>query len=209
MSTPFDQLAKRIAAHALSPRGPVAVEHEVAPNARAVDVWFLPSRLRAAKRLKRDLLDRLTAGPSILEAFHNTPGIDDFRGCVHKQLGIHSRRCAEAPREKRRSRPIFPQLWMISTGRPVSILEAYGFSPLGGFPAGVLGRQAADAVGVVVLRDLPRERDTLLLRLMGAGEVLDDAIADLLALPEGAREQEVALSDLFDLRFKMPENTTD
>jgi hypothetical protein len=208
MLDPFDQLAKRIAVRALSPWGPVAVEHEVAPNAKAVDVWFQPCRASAAKRRNPDLLDRMTPGPSILEAFHNTPGIDDVRGCIHKQLGIDTLRCAEARRKKKRSRPRFPQLWIVSPGRPVSVVEGYGLSPLGGFPPGVLGRHVADALGMVVLRELPRERDTLLLRLMGAGELLREAISELIALPDGAREQVVALEDLFALRFQIPQDTT-
>ncbi|MFT3771331.1 MAG: hypothetical protein QM820_38435 [Minicystis sp.] len=57
-----------------------------------------------------------------------------------------------------------------------------------------------------VLRELPRERDTLLLRLMGAGAVLRDATADLLALPEDAWEREVALPLLIALRFEIPQD---
>src|SRR6185436_8533079 len=98
--------------------------------------------------------------------------------------------------------------WLVSTGRPESVVEAYGLLPLDGFPEGVLGRRAADALGVVVLRDLPRDRDTLLLRLMGAGEVLEAAIADLMALPEGARERDVAWGDLVELRVQIRQDTT-
>jgi hypothetical protein len=150
----------------------------------------------------------MTRGPTIVEAFHNTPGIDDARGCIHKQLGIDSLRCAEARRKKKRARPQFPQLWMVSSGRPVSIVEGYGLRPLGGFPAGVFSRCIADALGVVVLRELPRERDTLLLRLMGAGDVLREAISELIALPDRARERAIALEELLALRFQIPQNTT-
>ncbi|MEZ4389481.1 MAG: hypothetical protein R3A48_00185 [Polyangiales bacterium] len=41
---------------------------------------------------------------------------------------------------------------------------------------------------VVVLRELPRARDTLLLRLMGRDLVLHDALEDLRGLPEDAWE---------------------
>jgi hypothetical protein len=49
---------------------------------------------------------------------------------------------------------------------------------------------------VVVLGELPRERSTLLIRLMGGGRVLREAIEDLRPLPEDAPERAIALGPL-------------
>ena len=185
MRNPFDQLAKRIVERALAPAGPVLIQHEIAPDTRAADIWFEPDPAREAVLRERGLFGRLMSRPSLLEPFHGTPDLDDMRACVHKQLSLDQTRLAKARREKR-SRPPFPHLWVPSTGRPVGVFEAYGFTPMPGFPPGCWGRREADAVGIVVLRELPRDRDTLFLRLMAADEVLAEAIVELLGLPEDA-----------------------
>ena len=53
---------------------------------------------------------------------------------------------------------------------------------------------------VVVLGELPRERSTLLIRLMGGGRVLREAIEELRRLPDDAPERAIALGPL--LRFR-------
>jgi hypothetical protein len=58
-------------------------------------------------------------------------------------------------------------------------------------------------VGFLVLRDLPRTRETLLLRLMGAGVTLRDAQFDLARLPADAWERRVAMPLLIALRFEI------
>jgi hypothetical protein len=47
--------------------------------------------------------------------------------------------------------------------------------------------------GVVVASELPRERGTLLVRLMVGGPLLPRAIEDLVKLPDDAHERAVAL----------------
>jgi hypothetical protein len=55
-------------------------------------------------------------------------------------------------------------------------------------------------VGIVVADELPRDRSTLLVRIMAAGPVLADAIADLAALPADAHERTVAEDILVHLQ---------
>jgi hypothetical protein len=57
---------------------------------------------------------------------------------------------------------------------------------------------------VVVVRELPRTRDTLVVRLMGSGRTLKHAIVDLRALPHDAPERLLALPILVRLRLETP-----
>ena len=70
-----------------------------------------------------------------------------------------------------------------------------------GWPAGVyfLGDNVL-RVGFVVASELPRDRTTLLVRIMAAGPGLPEAIADLAALPDDAHERAVAEQILVHLR---------
>jgi hypothetical protein len=47
---------------------------------------------------------------------------------------------------------------MFSAGRAERVLKGYGFTPLRGWPPGFHERWKEDAIGLVVLRDLPRTR---------------------------------------------------
>jgi hypothetical protein len=57
---------------------------------------------------------------------------------------------------------------------------------------------------LVVVNELPVTRDTLLVRLLGAGSVLKLAIAELQTLPEDAPERRLALPVLLRLRLTVP-----
>jgi hypothetical protein len=65
-------------------------------------------------------------------------------------------------------------------------------------------------VGIIVASELPRDRSTLLVRLMAAGPLLPHAIEDLLALPRDAHERAVAEQILLELQHtlrKQPRRT--
>jgi hypothetical protein len=204
----FDQLAKGICGATLSQGGLVHTHHEVVSDGQTVDVWSLPDPARSAERKRIGLLGRMAEGPTILEPFHNTPGIDELRNCLHKQLAMDRSRVTKARSDGDR-RPPFPRLWVLSTGRPASVIKGYGFKAMRGWPKGFLERHDADQVGLVVVRELPRERATLLLRLMGAGAVLTRAIAELTALPKKAFERILAMPFLIALRREIPQNSAD
>jgi len=67
-------------------------------------------------------------------------------------------------------------------------------------------------VRIVLARELPRERSTLLVRLMAAGPLLPQALADLAALPRDAHERAVAEQILLNLQSALgqkPSRTPD
>lgn len=97
----------------------------------------------------------------------------------------------------------------LSSGRPKSVIDDYALAPMEGFPPGFYARRAADALGVVTMREVPRTRDTLLLRLLGTGAVLGEAIAELLRLPGDAWERETVLSELVALRIDLRDDSSD
>jgi hypothetical protein len=205
----FDRIGKALLRGALEPAGTVATGLEVpAADAQAVDLWFEPVPERAAERHRVGLLGRMAEGPTMFEPFHDPPSVDELRGCLRKQLALDHGRVLEA-RKQGRPRPAFPQLWALSTGRPESVLDGYGLTPIAGWPRGFYEGRPAEAMGTVVLRELPRESETLLLRLMGSGAVLRAALEDLAQLPIEAWEREVAMPALLAARVEMAHDTVD
>jgi hypothetical protein len=207
MRARFDPLARQISRAALA-RGRLVYTHQgVVSDGRTAAIWFLPDPACDAERVRLGLLGRMTEGATMLAPFLHTPGINELRDCVHRQLAIDRSRVAEAQKEGD-PRPPFPRLWVLSTGRPESVIKGYDFKPMPGWPEGFLEGREADRVGLVVLRELPRERSTLPLRLMGVGAVLTEAIADVTALPGDAWERRLAIPVL-DLRFEIALNAAD
>ena len=80
-----------------------------------------------------------------------------------------------------------------------------------GWPKGVYFHgDDVHRVGIVVASELPRDRSTLLVRIMAAGPLLPDAIADLAELPEDANERGLVEGDpgIFGARLgKKPSRT--
>jgi hypothetical protein len=99
--------------------------------------------------------------------------------------------------------PPLPIQWVISSGRPDAGIDG-GFQPMRGGLRGIYESPSLHHTRLVVVNELPVARDTLLVRLLGAGSVLKQAIAELQALPEEAPERRLALPVLLRLRLTVP-----
>ena len=197
-----DQFGKSLLRDALScASAPIPeTEVEVVSATQKIDLYAVPDPARAAEREKMGLLGEISRAPSLFEPFRSTPNVPRIRRCLRKQLAWHDElerrarvaaraaaRAAEdaasdAPKEPDESVP-FPWLVVISEGRPVTVLEAYGCREV---QPGVYEAALGFQVRVVVLSELPRTRETLLLRLLAAGARLREALSDLEALPADA-----------------------
>lgn len=82
-------------------------------------------------------------------------------------------------------------LWTLSASRSAEVVKGFAFEPLDGWPVGFYaGPLSAVPFRLVVLSELPEDRVTLPLRLLGRGATLRRAARDLAALPPDAWEQQ-------------------
>jgi hypothetical protein len=198
MRTRFDQFSKQMVRAALEGHGSVETDAEVPAATRWIDLWFLPDGTRAPVPEYLGWLARITSGPSTLEFFHNTPGRDEITACLHKHGEFRQ------ALSRRNTPPLLPTQWVISSGRPDGAIEGLGFRPATSWPSGIYEGAPLMWTQLVVVSELPVARDTLLLRLLGAGAVLKQAIAELEALPAEAPERTLALPILLRLRLAVP-----
>jgi hypothetical protein len=197
----FDQFGKNILHDILRLRGEAQTEAEVPPgDAQRIDVWFVPeaARQRAGPRLT-GALAALVEAPALIELWSECPQDKHFHACLRKRYAWHH---TLEVRDKREW--AMPPLWGISAGRPDGILDRFGFEPVPEGPAGSY-RTAATGwqVRMIVVGELPRVRDTILLRLLGHRPVRRQAIADLKALAEDALERRVAQPWLVRLKLEL------
>jgi hypothetical protein len=216
MHNPSDQFAKNILRDALSRACAAETEVEVLAATQKIDVYSVPDPARAAERAQLGLLGELSGEPSLFEPFHNTPSLRKIRRCINKQHTWHhelERRASAAAGSppvdtdfaEAQEAVSFPTLVVIGPGRPETVLEAYGCTPV---RPGVYHAVWGLVLRVVVLAELPRTRETLLLRLLGAARLLREALADLAALPDDAWEKTIVTPLLVHFRLANKEHTT-
>ena len=206
MRNRVDQLAKQIGREALGPSGATVVHDEISPETQHADLRHDPDPARKAERTRLGLLGRIAAVLCLIEIYGHAPSAQEFRACLAKHIAAWQQRTRKAradnrKRRKQRQPPralVDPFLWLIAAGVPTRILTELEAAP--GWPAGVyfFGGDIL-RVGIVVVSQLPRDRSTLLVRLMAGGPQLPQAIEDLIALPPNAHERAVAERILLNL----------
>ena len=198
MRTRFDQFGKQMVRTALETRGPVETDAEVAADTRRIDLWFMPNPARGSEPDHLGVLGRIADGPSTFEFFHNTPSGEDLAACLIKHGEFRH------VLSLRKTPPSVPTQWVISSGRPDGGIDGLWLRPVAGSPGGIYEGPPLLWTRLVVVNELPVTRDTLLVRLLGAGAVLKQAIAELKELHAEAPERTLALPILLRLRLTVP-----
>jgi hypothetical protein len=201
MHNPFDQLAKRVGKKALAASGRTVVEHEIFRDAQRVDIRHEPDPARTRERALLGLLGRLAAVLCLIEVYGHTLQGEELRACLIKHfMHWQEQACTRRARNKKRRAKglppeplVAPMLWIVTASASARMLCELKVEPAPDWHQGVyFFCHSVLRVGIVVASKLPRDRSTLLVRIMAAGPLLSDAIADLRALPGNAHERAVA-----------------
>jgi len=206
-----DQFAKECLACLLETKGQVSISYEIPKQAFQVDVVFTPtSPLNEFHAL--GLLGQMANTTVLLEPFWNPPNNRNLRTCVLKLFLVHNELYNKARSEKISVvEDTLPRLWILATSLSADLLEGFNFavkSPP--WPSGVYFLGDSLKTAVVVINQLPRNHETLWLRLLGRGTTLTQAIQDLMALPSDHlyRSQLVELFSTFHLHLGLKKNLT-
>jgi hypothetical protein len=217
MHNPFDQLAKKVGKEALDASGATIVQYEIARDAQHADLRHDPDPARTAERARLGLLGRLAEVLCLIEIYGHAPDGAEVRACLSKHFA-HWEECAAKARARNRRRKqkelppepiVAPFLWILVAAVSAPMLLDLRADARRGWPAGVYVHGGdLYRVGVVVASELPRNRSTLLVRLMAAGPGLADALADLAMLPEGAHERAVAEGLVVHLQSRLAKKSS-
>ena len=136
-----DALAKLGLQALLAPFVTVVTQHEVQAPAQFVDLFIPePPADPAAAEASLGMLGRMVAAPAMLEAFSDTVTPEEGLDCLRKQPSLHHSLVLRAPRNTRKTSIPRPQLWILSLGRPETLLQGLGMKAAQGWPAGVYHR---------------------------------------------------------------------
>jgi hypothetical protein len=216
MRNRFDHVAKQIGEKALGPSGTTVTQDPINPETQYADLRHEPDPARQAERERLGLLGQLAAVACIIEVYSEAPSSEEFRACLAKHLAAWQRRVREArSRSKKRGEPPPPDqamashLWIIAAGVPTTLLGKLKLERSARWPAGIyLFGDDVLRVGIVVASELPRNRASLLVRLMAAGPLLAPAVKDLAALPPDAYERAVAEPILLQLQHTLGQDSS-
>jgi Domain of unknown function (DUF4351) len=199
---PHDEFAKNLFELLLTPFGGVEIERGVQPEAKAVDIYFQPS-----KPLPHDhnigLLARCITQPAIFEPFRNPVGVGEIQMCIAKLFEIQQ----ELTRERKRLKQsdlaeVKPHLWILTPTLASPTLAGFGAVEWAKtWAQGVYLLPTYFQTGIIVIHQLPRTPETLWFRLMGRGTVQEKAISEVADLPANSPYKGNTL-DLF-LSLKM------
>jgi hypothetical protein len=176
---------KALLATALESAGLVAERVRVGTEPDWLDVYFEPDD---AGKPAPGLLGAMTRSASLLEPFYLKPDEHDAQSTVRKAINLWTMQ-GRIAKAARKPRPEMPISWLVVTEPLGPLLEGLGLRREAEWPSGVYFGPPMFAIRAVVLRELPPTRDTLLVRLLGTGTVLEAALAEQAVLPPNAVER--------------------
>ena len=204
MDKPHDQRHKALLGAVYEEWARVLLEHEVPSQRQAIDVVVEPRPGDVRENIEFPLLHRMSReGPCLFESYYNTPSVSEIDVCIRKQLVYYQHVLLRA-RRAGRQRPGKPRLWVLSSGRPKTVLRDFEARTMAGWPAGFWQTRRVDSVHVVVISELAATRETLILRLLGRGKTFHSALDELFALPPDSPERRLALPVLLAFPHHIP-----
>lgn len=201
---PFDQFNKRLFQELLSPFGQVTPNFAVPGEERAVDVLFVPNSDVVLETAELGCLAIMLDKTALLEPFRSQLRNTDVSNCLLKLLLVHADRQRQAEREAQTlSTDDLPRLWILAaavSNRLITEFQGQLDETLGdGFYLLAPGLRTT----IVAIEELSNTPDTLWLRLLGRGRTQEEAIRELLLLPESDPKRSSALSLLVSWRISM------
>jgi hypothetical protein len=193
---PHDEFAKNLFELLLTPFGGVEIERGVQPEAKAVDIYFQPSKPLPSEH-NIGLLARCITQSAIFEPFRNPVGVSEIQMCIAKLFEIQQELVRERKRLKQPDSPEFkPRLWILTPTLAAPTLAGFGAVNDPEWGQGVYLLPTHFQTGIIVIHQLPRTPETVWFRLMGRGTVQENAISEVAELPPNSQYKGNAL-DLF------------
>ena len=205
---PHDQFAKQYLEALLKHLGTVEINRAVVSEMREVDVWFVPAAepVPAFQRQRLGLLAQMATTTCLLEPFRNPPTWAAVRHCLLKLYSIHGEKLRQARRENTPlSEAELPMLWILSPSCSPRLRDAFAAKadPSGHWCQGIYFLPAAQKTTLVAINQLPVTGATLWLRVLGRGKTQEQAIDELIGLPEGSSQQRELLELLANWRINL------
>jgi len=203
-----DQLAKQYLQELLSEWGQLQTSYDIASEVRQIDVWFVPTGAASARDETLGLLGQMAATACVFEPFRNQPSPGEVRNCQLKLYVLHGDLVRSARRDNRTlAEADLPYLWILSPSCSARLIAGFGATEkLESWEPGVYLMPEFHKTALVAINQLPVNQNTLWLRVLGRGATQEQAIAELVALPEENVHRRQLLEILANWRINLEIN---
>jgi hypothetical protein len=182
--TPHDSFAKEWMQEVLADFGEIEIEKQIAGEVRKIDLYFCPYPESLDDLKSFGILGRMVATPSLLEPFRNAVPEWEICSCREKRFHLEAELRRKKNRQKtKRSKHHRPFVWILSPTFSKQQQKSFRTEEKPQWGTGVHFLPDPDRTAVIAIHQLPKTPDTLLLRLLGRGQVQADAISELIKLP--------------------------
>jgi hypothetical protein len=199
-----DTFTKEWMKQMLSDYGDIKVEVQVRSEVRTIDILFFPAQHALDNLADLGLLGQILVAPAAIEAFRNAVPEWEIHNCRNKRFALHNELAREA---KQNDQPFpkhqHPDLWITTPTFSKALQKSLKTETRAPWGQGIYFLCDSDRTAVIAIHELPKTRDTLLLRLLGKGKVQTDAIQELLALPPEHPYREITLENIAILRINL------
>jgi hypothetical protein len=199
----LDQLGKNILHDLLGAFGAVEPGMDGASlDGEGFGLWYAADPARSALQPGQTpgLLQSLAVSSCLVELCSDAADESALHACAARRY-----RWQRVLEQRSGRREPLPLLWVLSAERPEAWLKSFGFALVAdGAQKHYKTAASGWRIRLAVIADLPRTRDTLLLRLLGSGAVRRQAARELVVLPLDAWEAVIALPWLARLLFEVP-----
>jgi hypothetical protein len=197
---PFDQFNKSLFQELLSSCGQVIPNFALLGEERAIDVFFAPHPDSQPDQEELGVLASIAKKPALLEPFRSGLADENIETCIMKLFMVNAQL-----RNKNTNIPsnIPPHLWIIAAEVSDRILTDFGAIIDAEMGEGFYKLTKGLKTTIVAVAELPTTPETIWLRLMGKGRTQEDAIADLLMLPDSDPKRSNALNLLVTWQIKI------
>lgn len=197
-----DQFAKQYLKELLSPLGNVETSRDIAGEVRQIDILFAPKSQPEVEAKALGLLGKIAAQPAVFEPFRSPVQPGEIRSCLGKLFDLHAEFERQAARENTRiAESDLPLLWILSPTVSDPLLAGFRAIPEPeNWVNGVYFLGTSLKAAIIAIHQLPRNPETLWLRVLGKGNVQKQAIAELIELPSDNSFRLNALELLYNLR---------
>ena len=169
---------------------------------RAIDIFFAPDPNVALNSMELGSLAMMIDKPALLEPFRSQLADAEVCNCMLKLFLVHAEWFRRAEREKRRvETDKLPRLWILAALVSDRLIADFGGRLDEAWGEGFYFLAPRLCTTIVAIEELPTTSETLWLRLLGTGRTQEDAIAELLMLPEIDPKRNSALSLLVSWRI--------
>ncbi len=161
------------------------LDARIAGESRRGDILFTEKRSHPGYRRKLGLLGELARGRVLFELFRNPPSVLELQSCVLKATELKTRDARSARRAKQpRSSVEAPSLCVVTPSMSGELAAQAAAAPRPSAVRGLYTLAPMWRTVIVVVNELPDDRSTLWLRLLGRGAVQAQAVRQLLEMPE-------------------------